>query len=128
MFPVAFETVTLTLSTAFAEGTTTVSCVEETSLTDVAAFFPNMTSEALSKFVPLIVRELPPARGPEAWESEETVGAPSALLPIDERLLLPPGFTFSGLFPPQPEKERSIASGMRSSRARSTAIPKFLTI
>ena len=82
--PYGVVTATLTAPTVPA-GVTTVTLVEETTTTLVAATPPTVTLVVPSRFVPVIVINVPPAVEPDVGETDEIVGGATnvnAPLPI----------------------------------------------
>jgi hypothetical protein len=52
--------------------------VAEFTVTPVAAVEPNLTVAPATKFVPVMLTDVPPARGPKVGLNDVTVGAPVA--------------------------------------------------
>ena len=56
-------------------GDTAEICVEDNTVNEVAGVEPNFTAVAPFRLVPLMITVVPPATGPEAGDTDETVGA-----------------------------------------------------
>jgi hypothetical protein len=67
--------VTLTSTVPVPAGEVAVIEVPEMTVKLVAGVAPKVTAVAPVRFVPVIVTEVPPARGPDVGEIEVTVGA-----------------------------------------------------
>ena len=67
--------VTVTSTLPLPAGDSAVIEVPELTLKPLAAVEPNLTAEALPRFVPVIVTEVPPASGPSLGETPVTLGA-----------------------------------------------------
>ena len=56
-------------------GETAEICVEDNTVNEAAGLEPKFTSVAPFRLVPLMITVVPPATGPEAGDTDETVGA-----------------------------------------------------
>jgi hypothetical protein len=72
--PAVFVTVTSTAPGVTVEGDVAVIEVAEFTVTPVAAVAPNATVEPVTKLVPVIVTDVPPAVGPDVGVIDATVG------------------------------------------------------
>ena len=67
--------VTATDTALLPAGETAVICVAESTVKLVANVPPNVTADALVKFVPVMTTDVPPAAGPDAGAMPLIVGA-----------------------------------------------------
>ena len=89
-------------STAPAEcaGVVARSCVSESTVNEAAALPSKVTAVAPVRFVPWIVRMLPPAAGPAAGATVEIVGTRATYVNPPVRVAVPPGVVTTTLTAP----------------------------
>jgi hypothetical protein len=123
--PPEFVTLTSTVPTA-PVGATAVNCVSDKTVQLEANETPNLTAEALVKFVPVTVTKVPPPVGPELTLRPVTVGADWVrLLKVKvEAPLVPLGVTTVRFSVPVPGWKGSVHTMVVSERTVKVMVPK----